>query len=787
MASKSEKQINSFIKGLITESNPLTFPENASLDESNFVLNRDGSRSRRLGIDYEEDFVLRGLGTQSVNTISYHEWRLGGGGSEISIGIVRVYNKLWFFNMLSRSPSSAILNGGNALTLSALSESTIEVTVINNACIIVSADLKYPVRLTYNKTTDTVAFEEYRVFVRDFWGVYDGLGDNERPTTLTTYHKYNLLNQGWSPTVQSSCGTEPIACMFSTIGRYPSNSDVWSVGKVADSASANYEKFSPTELTKRMHDFMLAPKGKHIIDVFDRGASRQKTTAITVAPTTAPNNGSSEPILNPFQGIGATWTLVSENTTNPTQSSTATPPPTSGKLSIDRDVSSFTTIASYAGRVFYSGVRSAIIDPDSKSPNLSSYVLFTQTVVNDDKLGRCYQEADPTSDEISDIIDSDGGAIHIPDAINIVSLVPTKAALIVFAENGVWSISGGSANFSATSYDLQKVSAIGCKNKSTIVAVNSEIFYWAKAGIFRIVFDETTGGLKSENLSLTSVQTLYNKIPDKGKEFCRAVFDDKNNTIRWLYNDGVLYAGESKYNRELVLDLTLGAFYPNTVDTSIVYIADLVKIPDYAESQSVDEVVVGVDPVVVTSLTEVVVPITNVEYRESNVYYLAVNNNYQFTFAKYRGTTFYDWVSGTGGINYSSYLVTGYEVFGEIMRKKYVPYLFVYLDRTENGYKTVGSNLELKGPSSCMVQAQWNWANSENSGKWGTPFQAYKLLRNYTPTGASDLFDYGDRVVVTKNKLRGSGKALSLKIYSEAGKDMKLLGWAMPVTGNSTP
>ena len=53
------KEYNTFIKGIITEASPLTFPENASSDEENFVLNRNGSRRRRLGVDYETDYVLK--------------------------------------------------------------------------------------------------------------------------------------------------------------------------------------------------------------------------------------------------------------------------------------------------------------------------------------------------------------------------------------------------------------------------------------------------------------------------------------------------------------------------------------------------------------------------------------------------------------------------------------------------------------------------------------------------------------------------------------------------------
>ncbi len=46
-------EFNTFVGGLVTEASPLTFPENASLDESNFVLKRDGSRQRRKGLEYE--------------------------------------------------------------------------------------------------------------------------------------------------------------------------------------------------------------------------------------------------------------------------------------------------------------------------------------------------------------------------------------------------------------------------------------------------------------------------------------------------------------------------------------------------------------------------------------------------------------------------------------------------------------------------------------------------------------------------------------------------------------
>ena len=55
--SLNQKVTNTFIKGLITEAGELTFPPDASVDELNCQLERDGSRRRREGINFEASKV----------------------------------------------------------------------------------------------------------------------------------------------------------------------------------------------------------------------------------------------------------------------------------------------------------------------------------------------------------------------------------------------------------------------------------------------------------------------------------------------------------------------------------------------------------------------------------------------------------------------------------------------------------------------------------------------------------------------------------------------------------
>lgn len=255
----------------------------------------------------------------------------------------------------------------------------------------------------------------------------------------------------------------------------------------------------------------------------------------------------------------------------------------------------------------------------------------------------------------------------------------------------------------------------------------------------------------------------------------------------------------TSYNRELVLDLTLQAFY--IYDMSSEDDGTLPRLHDYVPiSKSVKETVelqvidssgntvVDGSGNAVTVDTKVTVNRTR-DPRRENFKFLTTSGN-DITLSEYKDYTFTDWVSVDGiGVDFSSYLVTGYNMSGDMLRAKQAIYLTVLCDRTESYYTLSGSSVVLARQSSCMVQAQWDWNVSADQGKWGTAFQAYRLFLPHPNSSPSsgDLFNYGPRVIKTKNKLRGRGDALSLYFSSETGKDMKLLGWGIVGTKNDHP
>ena len=83
--------------------------------------------------------------------------------------------------------------------------------------------------------------------------------------------------------------------------------------------------------------------------------------------------------------------------------------------------------------------------------------------------------------------------------------------------------------------------------------------------------------------------------------------------------------------------------------------------------------------------------------------------------------------------------------------------------------------------SSLKMQSRWDWANLSGSKKFSQTVQVY---RNVRPS-ATTLNSFP--IVVTKNKVRGKGRALQLRFVSDPGKDAEILGWGIYITKNGRP
>lgn len=737
--SKTQLERQAFIRGLITEASPLVFPENASIDESNFVLNRDGSRQRRLGMDFEQGHVEIDTGTTPLVfnswAMSAFKWNNVSNNPNLSFGVIQVGSDLWFVDLFKNILSANVANSGIAVKLNVdtigyniSGNVALDFAAINGTLVIASEELDVPFSVTYNESSDTFNLNGIDILVRDIWGVDDGLNVDERPATLSNTHNYNLRNQGWT--------SNRITKTYNNA--YPSNADIIWFGKQDDGG------FNTAFITGAFVGTSPAAKGKYIISAFTRGADRILQSGVTGLPD-------------------------------------------------DLESGRITCLSSFAGRVFYSGVNSHITDGDKVSPNYAGTIFFTQILENDTQYEKCYQEADPTSEEISDLVATDGGTIKIPEAGEIIKLITTGASLVVIADNGIWEITGPDNVFKATEYSIRRITDIGCIGKGSVVYAENMIMYWSSAGIYMLAPDEVSGQLQASNLSEQSIQTFFEEIPTVGKRWAVSNFDSTGRKISWLYNDKNDYNGTNlrfKYNKELVLDTVLQAFYVFDIKDKegpcCPFVSGYIQTQNFL-SENIAQPVVHNGEQVVSDGEDVVIT-TNVRSRGiSRTKYVCfipddMGGSYKLTFSQYNNPLFKDWDE----VDAEAYLVTGYELFQDTQRSKQVQYLTMHFIRTESGFTdTGGGNLAAINPSSCLTQIQWDFADSVASGKWGTQFEGYRLRRPYFPSGEADQFDYGWKVITTKSRLRGFGRAISLNIKSKPEHDLYLLGWAMDIDGTT--
>lgn len=523
--------------------------------------------------------------------------------------------------------------------------------------------------------------------------------------------------------------TDPITQFYNTFRRYPGNNKQWWVARADiddDDKNIKAGDFRPEILDKLFSGNNRAPRGHFILNALYKDRS-----AVSGVPG-----------------------LPLEVTDNRPQ-----------------------TVAFYSGRVWFA---------------CNSNVYFSQILSDRYKAGLCYQEADPTSEDISDLVATDGGIIPIPEATKIIHLLANGSGVMVFAENGIWNISGGGSGFTALDISVDKVSPIGCKNPQTIVETEDSVFWWSDVGIMGMQqkmgqYGPIPGSFDRNNLSENTIQSFYNDIEETVKREVKGVYDARNNRIVWLYRDDEVDARQ--YNRMLIFDLSLSAFYPWKISGSSpswpvikgMFSGDRLNVEINQDTIIADGV-----PVLVGGV-EIEVGYPTVTNYPTSVEFVAEFGNKSY-FCQLNNPGFGDWISVNNlGLSYDSYIETGYELFNDAMRKKNITYIFSYMRKTENGWFINEANeAELNDPSSCFLRVKYDWANSQASNKWTTPVQVYRPGRFFMTDDGS--YDTGFPIVVTKSKVRGNGKSIQFRYGTdELGRNFDLHGWSIAATGNTVP
>ena len=730
----SVKDSFTFVGGLNTEGGYFITPENSWTEGVNIIPTLDGSIERRTGIDYEDNYELLATSLTSTNRDQYayatSTWTTVGGNGDLNFFVAQVGPTIYFYDAANNSVSN------NKKSFSVTLPTVIDnIEIIGSAIcsfastygkLIVTSKNTYPIIITYtpnvNPTIEgTIAFEQIDIEIRDFVGNDTG----------------QAVDAEFTEAEWLALGVNLDRVLYNLYNQG------WTDAQIATYKTANADKY-PSNTKSWIF-------GKDTNDVFVADLLNKQDFGNSPA-------AKGRYIIGPFYN----------------------------RTTLEAIVYRPSVCAFFAGRAWYSNVTNT---------TGGSNIYFSQVLDNIVKVGKCHQQNDPTSEVLSDIQDSDGGTISIPDAGEIISLNPIGRGLMVFSGNGVWFISGIDRGFTASGYSVERITSVGCTNARSIVDVEGTLAYWSTNGIYTLAQGRTGAEFTAANVSDKNIASFYGDIPILSRLYAEGSYNGFDKTIYWLYssveaND----SSESRFNKDSILafDLRLTSWYWFNFDTTVGSIPVSIESTketnkissDYTVVAGIDTVVAGADTVGVS--LDVIT--TSRKTFKLLTLHKVTSNNYSITFSDLNNTrdsstSFKDWYTANSvGAEQTAYVLTGYNMGGNgPARTKTAQYLTVFLKRTETSFD---ANTNPLNPGGCLMQARWDFTDNGYAGKWADEVQVYRQLRPYFAQ-PSTVFDDSYPLVITKNKLRGRGKAAQFKYTSEAGKAMNIVGWTVTYVGST--
>lgn len=749
--SLNQKAVNNFIKGLITEAGEMTFPEGASTDELNCDLRRDGTRRRRLGVKLEDNHVLNTATQAALNgtkPLSSFTWKNVAGDPSKEYLVVHngvfvlIYDQsappysgkyLGFVDISTLTNNSyvGVDNTANAISFTSINGLLIGThATINNSFVVEETSTG-----VFSISAINFRIRDFRYFTNPVSTLYTESVNST--SAINDQRRYDTLNSGWaSENNGRNAGTTLNYYKSISSNLFPALTHPWFSGKNTS------DQFDKTEWEKIDGGNSLSGNGHFIIDFF--------STSSRLVEVEKANRYGSAGTDYLTSNVMPGQTLIQ---------------------------SRWRSCEAFSGRVFFGGL---------DNEDYGGSIVFSKLIDSKDDIGECFQQNDPTSEHLSTLLPTDGGMITIPDADKIQRLYAYQNSIYVFAENGVWQISGVDGVFKADAYSVNRVSRVGILNAQSFVAADGAPFWWSRYGIHTLSTDPVSGQGAEQNISVTTIQGFWDNIDADAREKVIGKFDPINKRIYWGYPNKDA-SPEYKINNFLILDITLGAFYPWKIEdkTSQQYKSFIVGFEFYSGFGS-DELVRdvrsgtnGVDDVLSASGANDVVS-TAINYHNTgdpNIILLIsatadqIPSN-RLTMGSFSGGDYKDW----GETDYTSFAETGYDFVGDAILKKNAPYLVTYCRVTETGFTgNPQAGYEAVNPSGLLVSSSFDFRETFSPSQ-----QVYrKKYPVVVDPNNLDLYDYPEDVITSRVKLRGHGRSMRLRYESETGKDFILIGWGI--------
>lgn len=662
--SEAKFQINQFTLGLVTDANPLADTGPISTDEDNLEILSHGGRRRRRGARIEIGGVTNSdtvtSGQKQEFAFDGFDWDDVAGIPGLEFFVYQQGSTIYFYDK-SQSPVSSGQKSfsvdlqtyrTSAATAAEVRNTRVSLSAGKGAIFVASPAIE-PIIVEYNETNDSITVTEIEIKVRDFDEQSPTIGPQAEVAIPTTgRHLYDLLNQGWyqtGPYMRDGGSTNrdetPVVVLYlghsTSENKLPRKNTPWHIGKYLvpeDSAFESNTFISPQQIRAAPSGNTLSPFGHYILNAFNKDRAQAVRDE------------------NDF----TTTFMVANLDTIPTETEAERP----------------VSVEFFAGRAWFA---------------LKNTLYFSQQLSRDslDNVGKCYQEGDPTNEAESDIIATDGGTITIPSMGRVVAMASMTNAIIIFADNGIWSVTGSNGSgFTAIDFAVTKLSNTAMRSPSSIVEAENLILFWGKESIYVIKPGDVDAFPVLEDIAEGRITSFYSAIPSASKENVKGIYNPRDKVIHWMYKGSTDTLGTSinrfAYDKFLNFSLKFSSFYPWSVDATDTRQIMGGTLSSGLLSTIESSVITTTGGVDITNTSGEDVTINTVTQREaSNLFKVLLLKDDAATFGDFTDTNFLDWNEENAGLDYSSYVNTFYHIQDDTMAFMQAPYVYVYFRKTE--------------------------------------------------------------------------------------------------------
>jgi len=422
------------------------------------------------------------------------------------------------------------------------------------------------------------------------------------------------------------------------------------------------------------------------------------------------------------------------------------------------------------------------------SVDFPNTLFFSQIIVNGDEFSKMYQVADPFSETDSQLVDTDGGSIQLTGAERILAVAPLGSGVIVFANNGVWSIAGQDG-FRPTSYSINKISSAGIVGPGCWTEVEQQLIYFGQTDAYTVLLGTAIDSPEVKPIG-SKIVSFYNRIPKYNREAGKAVYNPDTKKLYFFCNfeahDWLITQNPNRrhcLSRDaLIFDVRLAAWttyrLADNSDGTLIGIGD-VAVFDGGPIQF--ELVYDSGEVITSGGENVTTQSPAAINQGLSVNFLFLKrtgNTWKFSFGELTSTSLIDFdLSSEDRETNTAFITLAHQIFNDLASRKFAPYIIPIFERIETG-QLDGNGVDIT-PGGCLYRVDWDWSVSNAASKFGVLRAAYKPYR-YT-TAYYDGVDPGIQLVSSRLKIRGRGDVFRLHFESDGIKDFKLYGWQLLV------